>query len=113
MFFEDGWRTTAHIAIGFASVVATTVVANVAAVLTHPRPVHGHDGRRKVCARQLVGCAACARVDRFGIDMCKYDAHEEMVARLRALEAEHPGLARTGIIGKTVEGSDIFYIKVS
>ena len=24
----------------------------------------------------------------------------------------HPGLARTGIIGKTVEGSDIFYIKV-
>ena len=55
---------------------------------------------------------ACARVDRFGLDMCKYDAHEEMVARLRALEVEHPGLARTGIIGKTVEGSDIFYIKV-
>ena len=56
---------------------------------------------------------ACARVDRFGIDMCKYEAHEEMVARLRALEVEYPGLARTGIIGKTVEGSDIFYIKVS
>ena len=54
----------------------------------------------------------CARVDRFDIDMCKYDSHEEMVGRLRALEAEHPGLAKTGIIGKTVEGSDLIYVKV-
>ena len=56
---------------------------------------------------------ACARVDRFDINMCKYDSHEEMVGRLRALEVEHPGLAKTGIIGKTVEGRDLFYIKVS
>ena len=54
----------------------------------------------------------CARVDRVGIDMCRYDSHEELVGRLRAVEAEHPGLAKTGIIGKTVEGRDLFYIKV-
>ena len=51
-------------------------------------------------------------MDRVGIDMCRYDSHEELVGRLRALEAEHPGLAKTGIIGKTVEGRDLFYIKV-
>ena len=55
----------------------------------------------------------CARVDRFDINMCEYDTHEEMVGRLRALEVDHPGLAKTGIIGKTVEGRDLFYIKVS
>ena len=52
-------------------------------------------------------------MDRFDINMCEYDTHEEMVGRLRALEVEHPGLAKTGIIGKTVEGRDLFYIKVS
>ena len=55
----------------------------------------------------------CSRVDHVNIDMCEYDSHEEMVGRLRALEVEHPGLAKTGIIGKTVEGRDLFYIKVS
>ena len=44
--------------------------------------------------------------------MCEYDSHEEMAERLRALEVSHPGLAKTGIIGKTVEGRDLIYIKV-
>ena len=51
-------------------------------------------------------------MDHVNIDMCEYDSHEAMVERLRALEVSHPGLAKTGIIGKTVEGRDLLYIKV-
>ena len=39
------------------------IVQNFAAALSYCRPAEGHFGRDKVCMRQLVGCATCARVD--------------------------------------------------
>ena len=39
------------------------LVQNFAADLSYCRPAEGHFGRDKVCMRQLVGCATCARVD--------------------------------------------------
>ena len=38
------------------------IVQNFTAALTYSRPAAGHFGRDKVCMRQLVGCATCARV---------------------------------------------------
>ena len=39
------------------------IIHNFTAALTYSRPGHGHYGSAKVCMRQLVGCATCARVD--------------------------------------------------
>ena len=55
---------------------------------------------------------SCANVDHVNINMCKYDSHQEMVDRLKALEEEAPHLAKTGIIGSSVKGKDLIYIKV-
>ena len=48
-----------------------------------------------------------------GIDMCRYDRHEEMVGRLRQLENRYGQLAKVGSIGKSVSGRDLVYIKIS
>ena len=39
------------------------IVQNFTAALSYCRPAEGHFGRDKVCMRQSVGCATCARVD--------------------------------------------------
>ena len=44
------------------------IIQNFTAALTYSRPAEGHFGRDKVCMRQLVGCATCARVE--WIDQC-------------------------------------------
>ena len=50
-----------------------------------------------------------------GIDMCRYESHEEMIGRLRNLENRYgrQGLAKVGSIGKSVSGRDLVYIKIS
>ena len=39
------------------------IIQNFTAALTYSKPAQGHCGRNKVCMRQLVGCAACAKED--------------------------------------------------
>jgi len=44
------------------------IIQNFTAALIYSRPAEGHFGRDKVCMRQLIGCATCARVE--WIDHC-------------------------------------------
>ncbi len=55
----------------------------------------------------------CANVDHVNINMCAYDTFDQMVDRLKRLELDHPHLAKTGIIGTSVKGRDLVYIKIS
>ena len=50
-----------------------------------------------------------------GINMCRYESHDEMVAKLRNLENRYgrQGLAKVGSVGKSVQGRDLIYIKIS
>ena len=54
----------------------------------------------------------CATFDG-GINMCNYDSHESMVGRFEALAARNPQIATTGRVGKSKEGRDLVYIKIS
>ncbi len=54
----------------------------------------------------------CATFDG-GINMCKYESHEEMVNRLSRLSDQFPELARVGSIGRSVQGRPLVYIKIS
>ena len=45
--------------------------------------------------------------------MCGYQAHDEMLRRLKKLEVAHPDLVRVGSIGKSVRGADLVYVKLS
>ena len=53
----------------------------------------------------------CAAFDG-GINMCKYETHKQMLAKLRRLESEYPGLAQVGSVGTSVRGRDLAYIKI-
>ena len=44
------------------------IIQNFTNALTYSKPTEGHFGRDKVCMRQLVGCATCAKVS--WIDSC-------------------------------------------
>ena len=44
------------------------IIQNITDALTYSKPAEAHFGRDKVCMRQLVGCATCARVS--WIDKC-------------------------------------------
>ena len=44
------------------------IIQNFTNALTYSKPAEGHFGRDKVCMRQLVGCATCAKVS--WIDRC-------------------------------------------
>jgi hypothetical protein len=54
----------------------------------------------------------CATFDG-GINMCSYDSHDDMLGRLEALAKRNPKLASVGSIGKSVEGRELAYIKIS
>ena len=47
--------------------------------------------------------------------MCKYEGHDEMAARLRNLENRYgrQGLAKVGVVGNSVQGRSLVYIKIS
>ena len=54
----------------------------------------------------------CATFDG-GINMCSFESHEAMLQRLNALTNRYPALAQTGTIGRSKEGRDLAYIKIS
>ena len=56
--------------------------------------------------------ADCSNYDG-GIDMCDYQAHEEMVERLERLQTRFPNLVRVGSLGKSVRSRDLVYAKLS
>ena len=47
------------------------------------------------------------------INMCRYETHREMVARLTRIQERHPRIARVGSIGRSGEGRQLAYIKLS
>ena len=53
----------------------------------------------------------CAAFDG-GINMCKYESHKQLVAKLKQLERDYPGLAKVGSVGTSVRGRDLAYIKI-
>ena len=63
------------------------IIQNFTAALTYSRPAEGHFGRDKICMRQLIGCATCARVQ--WIDQC-FPCHlfRECPESLRPCEQE-------------------------
>ncbi len=54
---------------------------------------------------------SCAAFD--GVDMCGYQSHRELTARMRQLERQFPSLAQVGSLGQSVEGRELAYVKVS
>ena len=54
----------------------------------------------------------CATFDG-GINMCSYDSHEAMFSRLDNLAKRNPQLAQVGTVGKSREGRDLYFIKIS
>ena len=55
--------------------------------------------------------ADCATFD--GINMCDYESHEDMYCKLDTLAKTYPRLARLGTVGKSVQGRELLYIKIS
>ncbi len=55
---------------------------------------------------------SCATFDG-GIDMCRYESHEQMIRKLQTLAARYPHLAAVGSVGKSVQGRDLIFIKIS
>jgi len=53
----------------------------------------------------------CATFD--GINMCDYESHEDMYRKLDTLAKTYPRLARLGTVGKSVQGRELLYIKIS
>jgi carboxypeptidase D len=58
------------------------------------------------------GQRQCANVDG-GINMCAYESHEAMLEKLHDLERRYPQLAQVGSVGRSVEGRDLAFIKIS
>ena len=48
-----------------------------------------------------------------GINMCRYEGHEQMVGKLQNLAKTYGHLAKVGSIGRSVSGRDLVYIKIS
>ena len=57
------------------------------------------------------GQATCSALD--GVDMCSYQSHRGLLARLRNLERRFPGLAQVETLGQSVEGRELAYVKLS
>eukprot|EP00095_Tigriopus_kingsejongensis_P002182 maker-scaffold2006_size22768-snap-gene-0.7 protein:Tk02182 transcript:maker-scaffold2006_size22768-snap-gene-0.7-mRNA-1 annotation:"carboxypeptidase d" len=62
-------------------------------------------------ARQGAG-PSCSAVDG-GINMCSYESHQDMINKLTALVARYPDMAQIGTVGKSVQGRDLVFIKIS
>jgi hypothetical protein len=45
--------------------------------------------------------------------MCSFESHEAMLQRLDVLTKRFPNLAQIGSIGKSSQGRDLAYIKIS
>ena len=47
--------------------------------------------------------------------MCQYESHDGMASRLRDLENRYgrQGLAKVGVVGNSVQGRSLVYIKIS
>jgi hypothetical protein len=45
--------------------------------------------------------------------MCGYETHDGMLSRLEVLAKRNPQLAQMGSIGKSKEGRELAYIKIS
>ncbi|TRY63832.1 hypothetical protein TCAL_08292 [Tigriopus californicus] len=48
-----------------------------------------------------------------GIEMCSYENHNGMLQKLNNLALQYPRLAQVGSVGKSVQGRDLAYIKIS
>ena len=59
----------------------------------------------------LVYIAECATFD--GINMCNYENHRGMIAKLQSLAKRYPKLAKYNTVGKSVQGRQLGYIKIS
>jgi hypothetical protein len=99
------------------------IIQNFTAALTYSRPAEGHFGRDKVCMRQLLGCATCARVE--WIDQCfpchlfrdcpeslrpceKDSANEAGMATDESSDEETPATEQRR--GKLLKDGDGFYV---
>jgi len=61
----------------------------------------------------LLACVNCTPCDEGGINLCEYPDHADLLTGLDSLALKYPRLAATGSIGKSVEGKDLRYIKIS
>lgn len=52
-------------------------------------------------------------VAKWDVNLENYHSHEELIATLKQLESDFPFIAKTGSIGKSVEGRDLMYIRVT
>ena len=59
----------------------------------------------------LVCISECATFD--GINMCNYENHRGMIAKLQSLAKRYPKLAKYNTVGKSVQGRQLGYIKIS
>lgn len=48
-----------------------------------------------------------------GVQLHKYHSHEELTAIFKTLERNFPAIAKTGIIGKSVQGRDLIYLHIT
>ena len=61
---------------------------------------------------KLSSFTECATFDN-GINMCEYETHEKMIGKLQSLTKRYPNLAKVGTVGKSVQGRQLAYIKIS
>jgi len=47
------------------------------------------------------------------IDLCEYGNHAKLISNLESIQENFPGFARTGSIGRSVQGRDLRYIVIS
>jgi len=55
----------------------------------------------------------CEPCDEDGLNLCQYQDHGQLLMGLDSLALKYPRLATTGSIGKSVEGRDLRYVKIS
>ena len=48
-----------------------------------------------------------------GINMCGYQSHQQMVARLQSLQQRYPGIASVGSVGRSAAGKHLAYIRIT
>jgi len=65
----------------------------------------------EVTLRRARRQAACSNQD--GIDMCSYENHVQMVAKLQNLANRFPNLAKIGSVGTSVENRHLVYLKIT
>jgi len=66
-----------------------------------------------ICLSFFISGLSCIPCEEDGLDLCQYQDHVQLLHGLDALAATYPKLASTGSIGKSVQGRDLRYIKIS